>query len=66
MSAKSSIKKRKIIRYFVVLASAIVVRVLFALFTSIAVQKYAGLIIIVAAIAVFFTWDYLDQKHRQY
>ena len=65
MRAKSSIKKRKIIRYIVVLVLAIIVRILFAFFAPIEVQKYAGLIIIIAAIVSFFTWDYLSEKHKR-
>ncbi len=62
MDAKSSMKKRKIIRYVVVLVAAIIVRLLLAFLIPIEVQKYAGLVIIIAAIAVFFTWDYLGEK----
>lgn len=65
MNSKSSIKKRKIIKYIVVLAAAIVVRVLFAFFAPIEIQKYIGLIITVVAIATFFTWDYLDEKGKR-
>lgn len=65
MSSKSSMKKRKVIKYVVVLAAAVIVRILFAFFAPIEVQKYAGLIIIIGAIAGFFTWDYLDEKRRK-
>lgn len=65
MSAKASIKKRKIIKYVVVLAAAIIIRLLLAFIAPIEVQKYAGLVIIVAAIAVFFTWEYQDEKRKK-
>ena len=65
MSSKSSVKKRKVIKYVVVLALAIIIRILFALFTPIEVQKYAGLIIIIVAISGFFMWDYVDEKRRK-
>lgn len=65
MSSKSSIRKRKVIKYIVVLAAAIIVRILFAFFTSMEVQKYAGLIIIIVAVAGFFIWDYVDEKRRR-
>lgn len=64
MNSKSGMKKRKIIRYIVVLAAAIIIRILFAFFAPIEIQKYAGLIIIIAAIAVFFSWDYFSEKRR--
>lgn len=64
MGSKSSVKRRKITKYIVVLVAAIIVRILFAFFAPIGVQKYAGLIIIIVAIAGFFTWDFVDEKRR--
>lgn len=65
MSSKSSGKKRKIIKYIVVLVAAIIVRIIFAFFAPIEVQKYAGLIIIIVAIAGFFMWDYIDERDER-
>lgn len=65
MNSKPSPRKRKIIKYIVVLAAAMVLRILLAFFAPMEIQKYVGLIIIIVAIATFFTWDYLDEKGRR-
>ena len=57
--------KSRVIKYIVVLTIAIISRILFAVYGSMAIQKYAGLIIIILAIAAFFTWDYIDRKKHK-
>ena len=57
-------KKKRLVRYAVVLVAAVIVRILFAIFASIEAQKYIGLIIIILAIAAFFIWEYLDRRRH--
>jgi len=65
MGFEFSFKNKRLVKYIIVLAAAIIARILFAVFMSIEAQKYIGLIIIPLAIAAFFTWDYIDRRGNQ-
>lgn len=60
-----NVNKKRLVRYAVVLATAIIARILFAILMPIEAQKYIGLIIIIMAIATFFIWDYAGRRKDQ-
>jgi C4-dicarboxylate transporter len=63
---KMWLKNKKAAKYIVVLAAAVAARIILAFILPFETQKYAAIIIIVLAITVFFTWDYMDKRRDDF